>query len=151
MDKLKAPGISIEGVHLLSCQVGDYSTEVKELSFNLGLKHKERILSEDKKTLMFYLSFDLMKGVETPPFQFTCDFCVTYVRDEDANMTWEEFTDVYALTHVIPYIREFVVNITSRMVVATLSIPPINVFALLREYEAEGTFDAQPDTETPSS
>jgi len=82
-----------------------------------------------------------------PPFQFTCDFCVTYERDEDANMTWDEFTDVYALTHVIPYIREFVVNMTSRMVVPALSTPPINVFALLREYESEQKGGALSDTE----
>lgn len=134
MDKEKSPEIRIEGINLLTCNVAHCDNPPKELSYNLGLTKVERTISENQETLIYFLSFDLLKGITPAPFKFNFDFLITYARDKNANMTWDEFKDVNALTHVIPYIREFIVNITSRMLVPPLIIPPINVFALLDEY-----------------
>jgi preprotein translocase subunit SecB len=134
MDKQNAPGIRINDVNLISCHVGNYNEKTEKLSYHLGLTYKDRQIADDQNNLIYFLSFDLMKNIKPAPFEFKCDFCITYEREEHANMTWDEFKDIHALTHVIPYIREFIVNMTSRMLVPTLTIPPVNVFALLDEY-----------------
>lgn len=133
MDKKVKPGIWITDVLLRECHVGSYKPD-RDLQYNFAITALTRSLSKDEKTLVYQLAFDLMKGMLEPPFEFTCAFDVLYERSEDAAMTWDEFGDAYALAHVIPYVREFVTNTTSRMPVPKLAIPPINVFALLEEY-----------------
>jgi hypothetical protein len=138
MDKSKPSGISIKDVKLVDCTLGGWDPNA-ELRYFLGIVQKVRQVSDDGRSLFYMFSFDLMKGIKTPSFKFTCSFLAEYSRSDDANMTWEEFTDAHALTHIIPFVREFVVNLTTRMVVPRLTIPPINAYALLADYEKEQT------------
>src|ERR1022692_3070616 len=125
MDKAKSPGISIESVHLLECSVGDVNRE-GDLKFSLGITRFSRTLVSDGKVLAVTVSFDLMMGVEKPPCKFQCTFAATYTRPSEQNMTWEEFQDHVALAHIIPYVREFVSNITARLPLSVLMVPPVN-------------------------
>jgi hypothetical protein len=134
MEESKSPGISIDQVILTECHLGGVDLAAA-LEYNLVLVRKERILGKDEKKLSYLLAFDLMQGMEKPPIRFTFAFLVQYSRDEKANMKWAEFTDAHALTHVLPFIREFVVNMTSRTIIPKLIIPPLNVYALLKAYE----------------
>jgi hypothetical protein len=134
MDETKSAGISIESVHLLECSVGGVKREV-DLKFSLGITHFTRALISDGKVLAITISFDLMRGIENPPCKFQCTFAVTYTRHSEANMTWDEFKDHVAVAHIIPYVREFVSNITARLPLSVLMVPPVNTYQLLREYQ----------------
>jgi hypothetical protein len=146
MDETKSAGISIESVHLLECDVGEVKREA-DLKFSLGISHFSRTLISDGKVLAITVSFDLMKGVENPPCKFHCKFAVTYTRSPESNMTWDEFKDHVAVAHVIPYVREFVSNITTRLPLSVLIVPPVNTYQLLREYQ-QLSFPAAPAPET---
>jgi hypothetical protein len=133
MDKAKSTGISIESVHLLECNVGDVKQEV-DLKFALGITHFSRTLVSDGKVLAIKVAFDLMTGIENPPCKFQCTFAATYTRSPEPNMTWEEFQDHVAVAHIIPYVREFVSNITTRLPLSVLMVPPVNTHKMLAEY-----------------
>jgi len=133
MDTTKSPGITLEGLELVEAQVRYLKANV-ETGFHLGLTALDRSLSPDGKLLTYRLAFDLMKDITGPPCQFTCAFLLRYSRGSDSNMTWEEFKDHHAVAHVIPYLREFVSNLTVRMPLPALVLPPVNVHRLLKEY-----------------
>ena len=136
MDKAKSPGISIESVHLLECSVGDVNRE-GDLKFSLGITRFSRTLVSDGKVLAVTVSFDLMMGVEKPPCKFQCTFVATYTRPADTenqNMNWDEFKDHVAVAHLVPYVREFVSNMTTRLPLSVLMIPPVNTHKLMLEY-----------------
>jgi len=136
MDKQQQPGISINGVYLYDTRIGDINPEA-ELSYNLGITALVREVATDEKLLIYMVSFDVMHGIETPPFKFTFTYTINYQRNENSNMEWDEFTHVHALTHALPYIREFITNMTTRMGVPVLSLPPTNVYMLLEEYQKQ--------------
>lgn len=148
MDKTKQPGISFDRIDLFDCRIGN--VEIKnELTYHLRLIKNSRSFSDDKKRMVALFGFDLMGGVENPPFEFKCAFVAHYSRDEDSAMSWDEFTDAMALTHVVPFLREFLSNMTNRMPMPTLILPPTNVFVLLGEYARLQA--ATPAPQPPSS
>ena len=138
MDQTKQPGISIARINLLDCEchLGDPPQE-GALSFNLTLKHLERSIAEGDKVLNFVASFDLMSGIKNPVCQLTCTYLAVYTRPESANMNWAEFSNAMALTHLIPFLREFIVDMMSRMPIPVLILPPINVPAMIEQYTAQ--------------
>jgi len=139
MDKRKATGIYLEHIDLTSCSVGEIDTDA-DLRYELGLVAKSRHLSDDGKNLVLALDFDLMHGVTKPPFSFKCSFLAFYSKDEEnANMTWDEFRDVLALAHVIPYLRELISNITNRLPIPVLMLPPTNAFKLVEDHDERVT------------
>lgn len=151
MDKTQNPGIAFDRIDLFDCRVGKIVLK-NELNYQLRLASKVRTLSEDKKRLVVLFGFDLMGGVENPPFEFKCSFLAHYSRGEDSAMAWEEFTDAMALTHVVPFLREFLSNMTNRMPVPALILPPTNVFVLLAEFDrrqAEKTSAGQSKSASP--
>lgn len=132
MDKNQNPGISIESVHLLSSCVNVLANK-GDLEFGLAVTSIQRKVISDEE-LRVVIDFDLMDGVENPPFNFTATYGISYKRPSDANMTWEEFNNGFVLTHVLPYFREFASSVTLRLPVPALIIPPTNVKALLFDY-----------------
>ena len=82
--------------------------------------------------------WDIVKDyitMKNPPCSFTCSFLARYHRNNDANMTWDEFNNGMALSHVIGFLREYVMNITTRSVLPRIFIPPTNAYALVDRYE----------------
>ena len=134
MDKSKGPGIVLERVHLLECTVGSVKSDVP-LSFNLGITSFSRTIVADGKLLEVIVGFDLMKGITNPACRFTCTFAGTYTRSPDSNMTWEEFKDHISVAHLVPFVREFISNVTTRMPLSTLLLPPQNTSELLKEFQ----------------
>ena len=139
MDKTKPPGIAIDDISLIEANIGlnpPPTGDSSELQYHIQLTGFDRSEDDDKR-LFVRCSFDLMGGVEEPPFDFTCTFVAVYsAMDDEANMTWEEFTDTMALAHVVPFLREFVANMTNRLPVPALMLFPVNVALLLSEYES---------------
>lgn len=133
MDKSKKPGISIESVHLLGSCVRVRNSS-SDLEYGLAVTSIDRQVNGNE--LRVVLEFDLMKGVPDPVFDFSATYGVSYSRNDDSAMTWDEFGNGYVLTHVLPYFREFASTVTLRLPVPALIIPPTNVNVLLNEYEA---------------
>ena len=50
-------------------------------------------------------------------------------------MEWSEFNDGLALAHVIAYLREFVMNVTTRSPLNRIFIRPMNAHAIVRRFE----------------
>lgn len=135
MAEPKSPGISIREVRLLKAHVAMENPEGKA-EYNLRLIGFIRHASEDGKALDLFASFDMMNGVENPLFVFKCDFMVHYEREDDPDsISWDDFGSPVALAHVIPYLREFVSNITNRLPAPVLMLDPINTYAMLEEFE----------------
>ena len=133
MDKSKNPGISIASVHLFQCSVGDLNSK-SELKFSLGITHFKREVLSEGKLLSIVVGFDLMQGIDNPPCKFDFVFGASYLRSEESNMTWDDFQDHVAVAHIIPYVREFVSNITTRLPLSVLMVPPVNTSKLLAEF-----------------
>ena len=138
MDKTKNPGIALKSVHLVQCNIGDVKYDV-ELKFALGITGFDRIVTADGKILQVKVAFNLMDKMDSPPCRFDCTFIATYTRPEDAAMQWEEFKDHVAVAHLIPYVREFVSNMTTRLPLSVLMIPPINTTKMLAEFRGSRT------------
>lgn len=135
VDKTKPTGITIDAIHLLDCRVGDLNPDAK-LEFHLALTDLVRRRSESDDTLTVLASFDLMHKIDTPSCRFLCRYLAQYGRKEDACMTWEEFSDVMCVNHIIPYLREFVASVTLRMPLRELLLEPTNVHLLVDEFHA---------------
>jgi hypothetical protein len=134
MEKNKKPGLRIDAVHLLNSCISTQSIG-DELEYNLAVTSIDR-KEISQEELRVVVSFDLMKGIEKPPFNFTASYGIRYTRDPDAPMTWNDLTNGFVLTHILPYFREFASSVTLRLPVPALIIPPTNVNLLLKEYEA---------------
>jgi hypothetical protein len=143
MDKTKNPGIALKGVHLIQCNIGDVKYDV-ELKFALGITDFDRHVDADGKILQVKVAFNLMDKMENPPCRFDCVFVATYTRPEAAEMKWEEFKDHVAVAHLIPYVREFVSNMTTRLPLTVLMIPPMNTSKMLADFMASRVPTSEP-------
>lgn len=133
MSENNNPGIKFDYINLIKNSTSMIDASV-ELNYGLAVTQIDRnVISETQMTAL--IGFDLMKGVETPPFSFTATYAVSYRRDEDAKMSWEDFDNGFLLSHILPYFREFVTSVTQRLPVPPVYIPPTNIHALLTEYE----------------
>ena len=134
--EMLAPGISINEIFLIKATVEVVNPQgAKEYGF--GLSGIRRVYSENKSKMLFEAAFDTMKGVVDPVFKLQCNFMAVYKRHENASLSWEQFTDEIALSHLIPYVREFVSNITHRLPCPPLMLPPTNTKAMIDAYLQE--------------
>ncbi len=133
MNDNENPGISFNYINLVASCVNMIDAAV-ELNYGLAVTKIDRKEISDSEMVAF-IYFDLMKGVENPPFSFTATYAVSYLRAADASLSWEEFNNGFILSHVLPYFREFVTSVTQRLPVPPVYIPPTNIKALLAEYE----------------
>jgi hypothetical protein len=133
METPKLPVVALEKIHLLSCTVGEVRANA-ELRFQVGIMALNRKFSDDLKTMDLEVSFDLLTGIENPPCQFVCTFGATYQQKATPCLPWEGFKDHVAVAHLVPFVREFVWNVTSRLPIKGLMIPPTNTTQMLAAY-----------------
>ena len=146
METMKDPGIAIEHIRLLKSRVEMVNPDGKS-EYNLHLIAFKRFETSDGKALDLHAAFDVMHGVEKPLFQFTCEFIAHYTRKDDASMAWNEFTSAMALAHIIPYLREYVSNITNRLPAPVLMLDPLNTHVMLADYEDRKRRAEEPKTD----
>ena len=149
MDKRQKPGIEMTGVELLECRIGNVNLG-GDLSFNLKLTSLDRELSDDGASLTLTAAFDVMGGQKNSPCEFTCTFRGTYARPEDASMPWEQFKDAIAVAHLVPYVREFLSNMTNRLPLPVLMLPPTNAYRLVGDYARQLAREAKRAEEDPA-
>ena len=101
------------------------------LSYGLDVNCHSHFTPEKDK-LVQIIDFDVAHGVEKPPFRFTFSIQAQYHSEGEGKPTLEEFSKYNAPAYVVPYARELIANITSRIsIIPTLVIPPINIFELI--------------------
>lgn len=145
MDKKASPGIAFQHLHLLDCELGRIVPDA-ELQFEVGIEELRRQYTENGSKLLLEVGFNLMHGVVNPAFKFRCSYRATYHRPAEASMSWEEFKDHIAVAHVLPFLREFVVNLTIRMPLPALMIPPTNAHRLVEEFRTQQAAAAVTDS-----
>jgi hypothetical protein len=135
MEKAKDPLIAIEQIKLMEAHVALGGAEGSS-QYNLALTAYKRLLSDDANRLTIVADFDVMYGIDNPKFRLEAKFLAQYNRknDVDEGLPWESFSDGMALAHVIPYLREFISNITGRMPLPPLYIRALNTYRLVEEF-----------------
>lgn len=131
------PGIKFRDIQLLSSEFEVLRpVESEELKYNLELTQLEKSSKAvDGGSEMFYtVGFDLMHDVQNPHCNLNCVFTARYFRGDDASMSWEKFTDANAISHVVAYVREFVMNLTSRSSLPRLYLNPLNTNSLVKRF-----------------
>lgn len=134
MEETQQPGINIVFIRLLKANV-EIRDPQADKRYDLRLTGLKRIEAEDANNLDIVAAFDVMYEVEKPLFNFTCQFVVRYERQGQDSMAWSEFSTATALAHIIPYLREFVSNMTNRLPAPVLMIDAINTKAMIEDYE----------------
>ena len=136
MNTQKEPGIALEHIVLLKSNVEfQLSNQDAEWEYNLCLTDLQRLKSEDESNLDIFASFDVMHGIKKPKFKFTCSFVAHYIKKDGKGLDLKDFTSAMALAHIIPYLREYISNITNRLPAPVLILAPINTYAMIQEYE----------------
>jgi hypothetical protein len=139
--------IIVENILLLDCKV-EFLGPKESQSYCLAMTKLQRTLMNDSKTLLVRAEFDLMHGVKDPACGLKCTFLAVYSNAKASTINWEEFTDGLAVAHMIPFVREFIANITNRMPVPPLLIRPVNAYVLVEDFQRREAVKAQ--SEKPS-
>jgi|GEM_PF-1453684 len=128
------PKFSLKSVYLAQCEIRQNPdfTQQGPVRYNLQISSFYRLVRSEGKSLCVFSEFDLTAGVSPSPLTFKCLFLSGYYRDEVSD--WIDLKDHVALAHVFPYLREFVSNMTSRMMFPVLMIPPMDVNQMLSAY-----------------
>jgi len=143
MDSSKQPGIKFTGVHLLSLEFKIKGKPESMIPTGLTFETKAE-LSEDGKALDLYMITDLFGDIEEPekpPIDFNFVLHAGFEAAEQENLSLAEFARRQAPAHLIPYVRELIANITTRSVLPTLNLGPINVISMIESGQA--TFELQ--------
>ena len=139
MTDTKTSGIQFRNIVLVASKFRA-DAKPENLKHNLALVGLSRKVTDQGdgsgSDLVCIYDFDLMHGIENPACELTCTYMAHYFRRHDADMTWEQFNDGMALSHVIAYLREFVMNITTRSVLPRIFLDPINAHSLVNSYKA---------------
>ena len=128
--------LSLRNMNLLSNEF-EFMNIVENPSYHVGIldyNSQDKHDTENKTyTKMVIISFDVMDNVKDPVFKLKCKFMATYQADnkEECNVLKEHVV----VAHFIPYLREYVSNITNRMPGPTLMLDPINTIQLWNEYQ----------------
>jgi len=139
MADTKISGIQFKNIVLVASKFRADAKPV-DLKYNLALVGLSRKVTDREDNsgsdLVCIYDFDLMHGIVNPACELTCTYMAHYFRKNDAEMTWDQFNDGMALSHVIAYLREFVMNITTRSVLPRIFLDPVNAHALVNSYKA---------------
>jgi len=132
MEKNQSVGFAVESIELLECFVGNIQPAATK-EYSLGLTQFER--QTDGKHLKAITGFDLMTGIDKPACTFTCKFSIEYSAKGEST-DWSLVKDHIIVAHVLPFIREFMWNITMRMPIDGVMIHPVNAHQLVDRFRA---------------
>ena len=134
VDDTKQPGIRVKRIFLKSLHfnLNEKVKIEKPLKYSLGVDF-EHALSPDNKTLIANLKVDCMKGVENPPFELVVSLVGIFEQTAQSNMQLDDYAREMASALLMPFAREIIANITSRIPLPPLLLPPINIRALIKK------------------
>ena len=134
IDETKQPGIRVKRIFLKSLhfKLNDNFKREKPLKYSLGVDF-EHSLSPDNKILVANLKVDCMKGVENPPFELVVNLVGIFEQTAQPNIALDDYAKEMASGLLMPFAREVIANITSRIPLPPLLLPPINIRALINK------------------
>lgn len=142
--------ITVENILLVGCHLSFLGSS-EQPAYNLGLTALSRRLEQDGKKLLVRAEFDLMEGLEKPACEMRCAFVAIYGSTADEDIDWSGFSDGHALAHMLPFVREFISNVTNRMPLPPLMIPPVNTFNLVAAFREREAAEKKPSPQIPST
>ena len=146
--------ITIEGIFLLKLDYELFPENIpdpKDLKYGLDVSI-ENAISPDKKTLSQEVTFDLSYELDNPAFKLIFTFLGQYSFEEPGVPNIDEFAWINGPAYIVPYARELIANITSRITaLPTLILPPINVHELIEESERRKAAHEKPEIEAEES
>ena len=139
MDTGSQPGIKFLGVDLLDLRFAIEGEIPETIPCGLRLKVASE-LSEDSKILDILVNTDLFGALEEedrPPITFEFTLHGRFEATEQTSITMQDFAGHNAPANLVPYARELIANITSRSILPTLNLGPVNVIAMIDKGIAE--------------
>ena len=133
MDKIQDPLIFIDVITLINAHV-ELVNPSGSSNYHVAITELSRTLSEDGLFLTITAGFDAMYGVADPKFRLTAKFCARYRKDKQEGLSWDAFSNGVALAHTVPYLREFISNMTGRLPLPPLYIKALNTFLLVEDF-----------------
>ena len=134
----KAPGIILEDVSLLMVTIGPLTETMptESVKYRFGLIDFSRNEPEHGVKMTIGATFDLFKGIKGSPLLFQFAMAALYKREGENSMPFDDLEDHVLLAHIIPFVREFVANMTSKLPGHNqLLLPLINTKGLLDEWK----------------
>lgn len=128
--------LELKFVHLFRSDFNINKTAIKEKAYyGLALTDYDR---HDKKDgdgfdIIVFLEFDLMFEVKDPVFDLNCRLGLYYKAASQQDL--DTLKDHIIVAHAIPYLREFVANLTMRTPLSPLYLSPVNAHELWGRYE----------------
>jgi preprotein translocase subunit SecB len=125
--------IKVESISLARLEFEVHPEHItKEISINLAISCRSEYPEEN--TLVQFVDFDIAHKTEEPAITLKFTFASVFRSEGDGSPTLDEFAKIHAPAYVIPYARELIANLTSRVgLLPTLLLPPINVQQLLEQ------------------
>ncbi len=128
--------LNLESALLISCAFEQKPQKDPQRFYNLSLEGYAPVEKETEDGFQYsaMLTFNLMKGVRHPLMKFKCSFLLTYNGKKEDRAKLKEHIVV---AHAIPYLREFVSNVTMRSGIPPLMIAPVNAPRLWQDYSKD--------------
>jgi len=118
---------------------------VTELHFKLNRKFKlpkegipvdmefdiKKMFSRDKKSLTTILSAKLFQKIKKNPFKMNVTIEGIFISNDIKEL--QNFSNVHAPAHLMPFLREVVGNTTMKANIPPLLLPPLNVSDMIGE------------------
>lgn len=132
--------VAFNDVKLVNCIFLPQNEPPEELRYHVGVKQFKRFVEVDSDGhphMSFIVDFNILAGVQKEWGIFSVCFCAIYSADNRDD--FDVIKDHVALAHLIPFLREFVANLTMRSLFPKLVLPPVNTADLMKDYgEREG-------------
>jgi hypothetical protein len=146
-----SPGrITSQQIHLIESHFAFQGGETHELKYGLALVDFTREINADRTKLSAILSFNAFHRIENPLVEATFRFRIIYTGDGDLEGVWGNLKDEIILAHCIPYVREFLSSMTTRMPVPPLVITMVNAYGMFRGFKEMQSEDQTRQHVTPT-
>lgn len=131
---IKVTQARILDVRMMKAQIEFFSSD-SDRKYQFRITDLTRKISADEKLLTLFAGFEILAGSEKPVFSLTAAFSIGYEKVKE-DESWDNFSDGIAVSHMIPYLREFVSNMSSRLPIKNpLYLNPVNCFALVDAFK----------------
>lgn len=136
--------LALRSVNLLKCNF-KFKDLQPVIEYNIRIIGFETKFDDENNEAVYIVAFDLMSKVKKPMFLMKCSLELSYELDTNGK---ELLKDYIVIAHAIPYLREFVSNLTGRTASRALFIDPVNTKVLWNEYNSQQK--VKPTTEQPT-
>ena len=134
MDKTKQPGIRFDAIILANISFSRKPEIPDALKITVDFQ-AERYFDDLKGTLKISTILKMQKETELYA-ELETKHVGIFSTDSTENMTMEEFLGCNGPALMFPYIRECIMDITSKAGMTPVILPPMNIVAMLKDNEA---------------